>query len=252
MKGKFKAFTILFALLLLPLSLTGVTASAEESSPVEPIRTINDYDASEWTLPSGAVAEQVQKDGKYQGVEMRGADGFTVKREGLDLMEFMVDFSVFPAEGESPTVTLALEGESGTVASFGVLVGEKNYSAELSVGGKTVKLTRVSYGKGGEGKQIELRLAYDTLLNLETQVKSDGWNFVAGCDRMSNKQCNVFTGNAEEKAAVRGRSAVCSPPTSGSGWISRSRSKGRPSPASFSPSFATTTTTTTPSSPRPR
>ena len=203
MRGNVKAITILCALLVLPLSTAGLSASAAEApQTVEAMQTMNDYDPSLWDLGSGATAEKISDGEKCTGVEFLAAGDFTAKTSDLDPMEFMVDFSVFPKEGENPTVSVALSSEAGEFADIDVKVGANSYSAELKVGEKSVVLSNVAYGFSEIGKQIELRLAYDNLLDLETQVYSENWNFVAGCDKWSNVQRNIYIGNAEEKAAM--------------------------------------------------
>ena len=176
-------------------------SAADGGNATEPIRTVNDYDASAWTFSEGVTAEQVSDGGKYRAVRLTGAAGeaFSARTSDCDGNEFMIDLSVDVASlGEQSAILLRLEGEE-VFADFRIDLDAEDYDVTLTAAGREIALTGVSYGDGG---RIQVRLADDQLLNLETQGYAQGWNFVAGCDKWYNGQVNQFTGSAAEKQTM--------------------------------------------------
>lgn len=170
-----------------------------EGKTVLPIETVNDYDPDFWEMSGGVSSEIIKSGGRRTAVRFSSDKDFSITGRGLDGAEFMVDFTVDThALTDGSSVDFSFFGEL-TFAEITVALAENKYNAKLTAGDKSVTLSGVKYGSEG---RIQLRLAYDRLLNLETQAYSDGWNFVAGCDKWTNGQANIYTGNAATKLAM--------------------------------------------------
>ena len=199
MKFRFFLGLLIAAVLLGGALLAPAGAAAEEAE------VLNDYDPSLWTFSEGMTATVLSEEGKNTAVRMESGSGFTASAAGCDGTEFMIDFTLgLDGLGEESLIVLRLFKGEETFAQFTLRPGEGSYSVTLDAGGEQAVLDGVAYGGSdpAEGR-IQVRLAYDELLDLETQTRSDGWNFVAGCSKLTNGQLNVFSGNAGERAVMQ-------------------------------------------------
>lgn len=113
--------------------------------------------------------------------------------QAISAEECMLDFFVDAQNlAENSTVSLRFKDKSDPETELyriELVLSEDSYQAELYSGELTAGLKNVKYGDNG---RIQVRLAKDDVENFMTAQSEPSWNFVAGCDRSSNKQANQF------------------------------------------------------------
>ena len=177
-------------------SLT-LVAGASDASPV---RVANDFRSEDWTFSDGVEADFRQRAGERISLSLLSENSdFYLNVSDRSAWDFKIDLGLDAAAlTEDTAFDMSLYDGDSPVAALKVLPHGETYDVKLTVGGSVLEFTGVYYGDFNDGMlRVQIRFSYDSLLDLNTQTYSDGWNFVAGSDKFYNSQANIFSSKAQ-------------------------------------------------------
>lgn len=158
----------------------------------------NDIELSDWAFKDERLPQII-----YDGENARSvtfslpSNGKAEYKREISSGNFMADFDLSSGDDfDGETVRIIVGGGEDVFYSFDIILSSQSYNVILSAGAHNYELRNVAYGEDG---RVQLRLAFEEVIDFETYSKHRTWNFVAGSNKMTNKNANRFVSSDFEE-----------------------------------------------------
>ena len=191
---RFKKLQLFLLILFSSLVVFGQISEVKATgSQILPLYYQNDFIYENWQLSEEIMLSQNIENSLLKNIKFSSTSGDMllnyIPPMSKDML--MTEFFINPDTLDGgKKIIFTIFSKTEEYYSLTTELNEDNYDVVLNIDENEYTLSSVEYSAD---YGLQLRLAYEEITDFETYTKKFAWNFVAGCDKATNKKVNIFS-----------------------------------------------------------